>query len=59
MRVMTADGFDERGVHLTDPGQATWQISPWAGFMARGNVIDGMGLSVHGPYWFQGSRQRA
>lgn len=47
MHVMTAYGFDERGVYLTDPGKAVWQFYSWSDFMAMWNVMDGMGLSVH------------
>lgn len=46
MHVMTAYGFDETGVHLTDPGQAVWQFYPWDEFMVMWNVMDGMALSL-------------
>ncbi len=47
MHVMTAYGFDERGVYLTDPGTAIWQFFEWSQFMDMWNVMDGMALSVH------------
>lgn len=47
MHVMTAYGFDESGVYLTDPGTAVWQYYDWQSFMDMWNVMDGMALSVH------------
>lgn len=47
MHVMTAYGFDETGVYLTDPGTAVWQYYDWQTFMDMWNVMDGMALSVH------------
>lgn len=47
MHVMTAYGFDETGVYLTDPGTAVWQFYAWPQFMDMWNVMDGMALSVY------------
>ncbi len=47
MHVMTAYGYDETGVYLTDPGTAVYRHYAWGEFMAMRNVMDGMGLSVH------------
>lgn len=47
MHVMTAYGFDETGVYLTDPGTAVWRHYDWGTFMDMWNVMDGMALSVH------------
>lgn len=47
MHVMTAYGFDESGVYLTDPGTAVWRHYGWDEFMGMWNVMDGMALSVH------------
>ncbi len=47
MHVMTAYGFDETGVYLTDPGTAVWRHYPWEIFMEMWNVMDGMALSVY------------
>lgn len=47
MHVMTAYGFDDTGVYLTDPGTAVWQHYDWQSFMDMWNVMDGMALSVH------------
>ena len=47
MHVMTAYGFDETGVYLTDPGTAVWRHYGWDEFMDMWNVMDGMALSVH------------
>lgn len=47
MHVMTAYGFDETGVYLTDPGTAVWRHYDWQTFMNMWNVMDGMALSVH------------
>lgn len=47
MHVMTAYGFDETGVYLTDPGTAVWRHYGWDEFMKMWNVMDGMALSVY------------
>lgn len=47
MHVMTAYGFDDSGVYLTDPGTAVWRHYGWDEFMGMWNVMDGMALSVH------------
>lgn len=47
MHVMTAYGFDESGVYLTDPGTAVWRHYGWGEFMRMWDVMDGMALSVH------------
>lgn len=47
MHVMTAYGFDESGVYLTDPGTAVWRHYDWQSFMEMWNVMDGMALSVY------------
>lgn len=47
MHVMTAYGFDEAGVYLTDPGTAVWRHYNWDSFMEMWNVMDGMALSVY------------
>lgn len=47
MHVMTAYGFDESGVYLTDPGTAVWRHYDWQTFMDMWNVMGGMALSVH------------
>lgn len=47
MHVMTAYGFDESGVYLTDPGTAVWRHYGWGEFMSMWDVMDGMALSVH------------
>lgn len=47
MHVMTAYGYDETGVYLTDPGTAVWQHYEWPTFMDMWNVMGGMALSVH------------
>ena len=46
MHVMTAYGYDENGVYLTDPGTAVWRHYGWGEFMTMWNVMDGMALSV-------------
>lgn len=46
MHVMTAYGFNDAGVYLTDPGTAVWQFYPWNEFLAMWNVMDGMALSI-------------
>lgn len=46
MHVMTAYGFDDEGVYLTDPGTAVWRFYPWAEFLAMWDVMDGMALAV-------------
>lgn len=47
MHVMTAYGYDESGVYLTDPGTAVYRFYPWDEFLGMWDVMDGMGLSVH------------
>jgi len=47
MHVMTAYGFDETGVYLTDPGTAVRRHYSWDNFMQMWNVMDGMALSVY------------
>lgn len=46
MHVMTAYGYDESGVYLTDPGTAVWRHYSWDTFMTMWNVMDGMALSI-------------
>ncbi len=47
MHVMTAYGYDESGVYLTDPGMAVYQFYDWQEFMWMWDIMDGMGLSVY------------
>lgn len=47
MHVMTAYGYDEHGVYLTDPGTAVYQFYEWDEFMAMWNLMAGMALSMH------------
>lgn len=47
MHVMTAYGFDDTGVYLTDPGTAVWRHYDWDSFMGMWNVMDGMALSMY------------
>lgn len=49
MHVMTAYGYDDQGVYLTDPGTAVYQFYDWDQFMTMWDVMDGMGLSVYPP----------
>lgn len=46
MHVMTAYGFDDSGVYLSDPGTAVWRHYSWDEFMTMWNVMDGMALSI-------------
>ena len=46
MHVMTAYGFDEQGVYLSDPGTSVWRIYSWEEFVAMWGVMDGMALSI-------------
>lgn len=46
MHVMTAYGYDEDYVYLSDPGTAVWRTYGWDEFMSMWNVMDGMALSV-------------
>jgi uncharacterized protein YvpB len=46
MHVMTAYGFDEQGVYLSDPGTAVWRVYSWDEFLAMWGVMDGMALSI-------------
>lgn len=47
MHVMTAYGFDDSSVFLSDPGSAAWRQYGWDEFMGMWNVMDGMALSVY------------
>ncbi len=46
MHVMTAYGFDDEGVYLTDPGTAVWRFYAWDEYLAMWDVMDGMALAV-------------
>lgn len=46
MHVMTAYGYDETNVYLTDPGTAVWRVYSWDEFLTMWNVMDGMALSI-------------
>jgi uncharacterized protein YvpB len=44
--VMVANGYDEGGVHLSDPATGSYKYYSWGDFMWMWNVLDGMGLAV-------------
>ena len=46
MHVVVARGFDDAGVHVSDPANGTYKFYPWADFMWAWNVLDGMALGV-------------
>jgi LysM repeat protein len=46
MHVVVAYGYDEGGVHVSNPARGTYEYFPWAEFSAMWQVLDGMGLAV-------------
>ena len=46
MHVVVAYGYDDWGVHVSDPAQGSYGYVPWAEFSAMWNVLDGMALAV-------------
>ncbi|MEJ7839165.1 MAG: C39 family peptidase [Thermomicrobiales bacterium] len=46
MHVMTAYGYDEGGVYLSDPGSGRYRYYDWGTFIWMWNVMDGMALAV-------------
>jgi len=46
MHVVVAYGYDEGGVHVSDPGTGTYRYFTWGDFMTMWSVLDGMALGV-------------
>ena len=46
MHVVVANGYDEGGVHVSDPATGSYNYYGWGDFMWMWNVLDGMGLAV-------------
>ena len=46
MHVMTAYGYDDGGVYLSDPGTGNYKYYDWGTFNWMWDVMDGMALSV-------------
>jgi len=46
MHVVVAYGYDEWGVHVSDPAQGSYRAFPWSEFTAMWSVLDGMSLAV-------------
>lgn len=46
MHVVVAYGYDEWGVHVSNPGRGTYDSYAWADFAAMWSVLDGMALAV-------------
>ncbi|MDP9366119.1 MAG: C39 family peptidase [Chloroflexota bacterium] len=44
--VVVANGYDEGGVHVSDPATGSYNYYGWGDFMWMWNVLDGMGLAV-------------
>ena len=44
--VVVAYGYDESGVHVSDPATGTYDFYSWGDFMWMWNVLDGMSLAV-------------
>lgn len=44
--VVVAYGYDEGGVHVSDPANGKYAYYDWDHFMATWNVLDGMALAV-------------
>lgn len=45
--VVVAYGYDETGVYISDPGNASYQHLSWSWFLDAWSVMDGMALSVY------------
>jgi LysM repeat protein len=46
MHVVVAYGYDDWGVHVSNPADGGYEYYPWADFGAMWSVLDGMGLAV-------------
>lgn len=44
--VVVANGYDEGGVHVSDPATGSYNYYGWGDFMWMWNVLDGMSLAV-------------
>jgi hypothetical protein len=47
MHVMTAFGYDEGGVHLSDPALGQYLYFDWGTFLWMWQVTDGMAMGVY------------
>lgn len=45
--VMTAYGYDDDGVYLSDPGTASYRFIDWGTFVYLWGTIDGMSLAIY------------
>jgi uncharacterized protein YvpB len=45
--VMTAYGYDDNGVYLSDPGTGTYRYYDWGTFLWMWGTIDGMSLAIY------------
>ncbi len=48
--VGVAYGYDEGGVHFSDPGSGIYRYFDWASFLSMWSVMDGMSLAVYPAY---------
>lgn len=50
MHVGVAYGYDEGGVHFSDPGSGIYRYFDWGSFLSMWSVMDGMALAVYPAY---------
>lgn len=46
VHVVVAFGYDDGGVHLSNPASGTYEYAAWSEFEAMWSVLDGMGLAI-------------
>ena len=47
MHVVTVYGYDEAGVHVSDPARGAYNFYSWDAFIGMWSVIDGMSLAIY------------
>ncbi len=47
MHVVTVYGYDDGGIHVSDPASGTYDFYSWDAFVGMWRVIDGMSLAVY------------
>ena len=47
MHVVTVYGYDEAGVHVSDPASGAYAFHSWDAFIGMWSVIDGMSLAIY------------
>jgi hypothetical protein len=47
MHVMTAYGYDDEGIYLSDPAHGNEAFYTWEAFVGMWSVLDGMSMAVY------------